>query len=677
MAVLLLGLFPVQAQAHRNGCHRWHSCPSDSGSYVCGDLGYDTYCPGADGSGGSSATDSVDVTAPDMPKVADVYAGAGGKVHATVTAERGSRIEVQEDDPAGWDSRTVAHATATGGAQVITFTADSGSHAYTVTATDVSGNTSDPSSQFTVDVDADAPDISGFAVTGPDAETATARVKFASSEAGGNYRLTVDGRKEHFSGKVRAAGEELGFDLGLPNGSYTARLTITDEAGNARHASTAFRVDIARLVPSLHVEAAPRAHRVQFTVTAPPRSRGTLTVTDSIRRAFTTDADGSAVISVDLPDGNYPAPVAKVTDPYGRTGTGTARPLVIDTIAPALKVTADSHRARYGELTLAVATEAGAEVTVAYRSGADQSFPAFTATGPTATTVRRAVSPATYTVTVTATDGHGNSTVRRLSVRVDDHWTTGEWLAFLLILLLVTALIVGVLVIRRRTRPARQARRARREAERAELERRTRQQREVREYQAATERYERAVHAWEREREQLVRTAEYAAELADGDGAGQDWSDAWGRRKRGEAVRWVTDSEMVEPASDGSSVNSRDTGALVVTDQRVLFIGKTKREWQFAKLQRVEHSGGTTWMQVSNRTRLSGVRYDRTTEETRVAIELAIADAPPGEAPQLGSGPATVLARVRQAIAIHDRDRPRPPRTPEYLRPTDAGNPVR
>jgi hypothetical protein len=29
-----------QTLAHRNGCHRWHSCPSDNGSYVCGDLGY-------------------------------------------------------------------------------------------------------------------------------------------------------------------------------------------------------------------------------------------------------------------------------------------------------------------------------------------------------------------------------------------------------------------------------------------------------------------------------------------------------------------------------------------------------------------------------------------------------------------------------------------------------------
>jgi DNA-binding beta-propeller fold protein YncE len=33
--------------AHKSGCHRWHSCPSDTGSYVCGDLGYDSQCPGS------------------------------------------------------------------------------------------------------------------------------------------------------------------------------------------------------------------------------------------------------------------------------------------------------------------------------------------------------------------------------------------------------------------------------------------------------------------------------------------------------------------------------------------------------------------------------------------------------------------------------------------------------
>lgn len=45
-ALLALALLAAAtAAAHRSGCHRWHSCPSDSGSYVCGDTGHCNYCP--------------------------------------------------------------------------------------------------------------------------------------------------------------------------------------------------------------------------------------------------------------------------------------------------------------------------------------------------------------------------------------------------------------------------------------------------------------------------------------------------------------------------------------------------------------------------------------------------------------------------------------------------------
>lgn len=36
---------PQISYEHQDGCHRWHSCPSDSASYICGDLGFDNYCP--------------------------------------------------------------------------------------------------------------------------------------------------------------------------------------------------------------------------------------------------------------------------------------------------------------------------------------------------------------------------------------------------------------------------------------------------------------------------------------------------------------------------------------------------------------------------------------------------------------------------------------------------------
>jgi len=38
--------------AHQSGCHRWHSCPSDSGAYTCGDLGYPCQYPTYPASGG-------------------------------------------------------------------------------------------------------------------------------------------------------------------------------------------------------------------------------------------------------------------------------------------------------------------------------------------------------------------------------------------------------------------------------------------------------------------------------------------------------------------------------------------------------------------------------------------------------------------------------------------------
>ena len=45
---LVLTLFffvPQISYEHQDGCHMWHSCPSDSDSYICGDLGYDNDCP--------------------------------------------------------------------------------------------------------------------------------------------------------------------------------------------------------------------------------------------------------------------------------------------------------------------------------------------------------------------------------------------------------------------------------------------------------------------------------------------------------------------------------------------------------------------------------------------------------------------------------------------------------
>lgn len=42
---VLTGGWVTGLDAHRFGCYGWHSCPSDHGTYTCGDLGYCAQCP--------------------------------------------------------------------------------------------------------------------------------------------------------------------------------------------------------------------------------------------------------------------------------------------------------------------------------------------------------------------------------------------------------------------------------------------------------------------------------------------------------------------------------------------------------------------------------------------------------------------------------------------------------
>lgn len=55
------------AEAHQSGCHRWHSCPSDTGSYVCGDLGY----PCGGGTGPPAPAAGTDTDADGVPNASD------------------------------------------------------------------------------------------------------------------------------------------------------------------------------------------------------------------------------------------------------------------------------------------------------------------------------------------------------------------------------------------------------------------------------------------------------------------------------------------------------------------------------------------------------------------------------------------------------------------------------
>src|SRR5438093_6762749 len=48
LLIVAVAFTASDARAHRSGCHRWHSCPSDHGTYVCGDTGHCSQCPNND-----------------------------------------------------------------------------------------------------------------------------------------------------------------------------------------------------------------------------------------------------------------------------------------------------------------------------------------------------------------------------------------------------------------------------------------------------------------------------------------------------------------------------------------------------------------------------------------------------------------------------------------------------
>ena len=59
----------MDSYGHRSGCHAVHSCPSDTGSYICGDTGNFSQCPGNDSDDNTDNNDGGDAAAADSTTV--------------------------------------------------------------------------------------------------------------------------------------------------------------------------------------------------------------------------------------------------------------------------------------------------------------------------------------------------------------------------------------------------------------------------------------------------------------------------------------------------------------------------------------------------------------------------------------------------------------------------------
>lgn len=88
LMVLICGVIVIvlgaasPAQAHQDGCHSHHSCPSDTGSYVCGDTGNYSECPGL----AAYALPAVSTTNFVSPEVGSIVNCSAGNWSVSVTS---------------------------------------------------------------------------------------------------------------------------------------------------------------------------------------------------------------------------------------------------------------------------------------------------------------------------------------------------------------------------------------------------------------------------------------------------------------------------------------------------------------------------------------------------------------------------------------------------------------
>lgn len=678
------------ADAHRDGCHRWHSCPSDSGSYICGDLGYDSGCPGTtettepdqsedetvepdlfEDTSGLDLYEDLDLEAPSVSRVSKPVTGPGGKVAFSLVTERGARIAVIEDE------KTVLRTTGTGTKQTISFKAKSGTHTYVVTSTDAAGNTSEPSSPVTVVADATNPPIRNVKAPSPTAQAGAAMFSF-TTEIGAKYTLKVRGQKTINS---TATSSAVSHAFWLANGTYPATLTVTDPTGNASSIKRTLKVSITRPVLTLSRVTAPNAPITTYDVTATPRSRGNLTFPGHRPIAFTVPDNGKTSITAALPDGVYREGTAALTDFAGRQTSVALPAFTLDTAAPALAAAIDTHLAQQGLVKMLIRTERGARLTIT-ATPADQ----VTEAAPVTQAITAAASEVTwqpqlpagaYTISVAASDRYNNTSTTTKPLLVEDPWTAPQIAALVAALAVILLLLAfaATLLWRGRHRIAawrqrRSAMAAQRSAQRAAALARLEYESALAQHRVALAAHARADAVWRDRRKHLSDQAQLARGLAPTQPAGFGLV----RLKPHEGVYATVPATLIEERSRQGHLTlvPVEDGQLVLTTTRLLFVGTKNREWRFANVTGVRISADdAVMMTVTNRKTASGVRaraHGQAWERDHLSILIALTEAA-GERDQL-------IQTTLDELAQHDAARPfepQAPRSPQPLQPTAVG----
>jgi hypothetical protein len=645
--------------AHRDGCHAQHSCPSDSGSYVCGDTGNFSECPYSTLPDATEPeVEEEDWEAPNRPAVSGPKARRGGRLLVTVEAEAGSKLVVKSG------GKVLHRVTANGGRQVMTFKGVNGTRRYAVVATDTSGNTSS-AARFKASADAVAPSLEDASIAVGSPENAYTRLTFASDETA-RYYLTVDGRRVE-TGKSNT--EDKNLAIPLADGRHRLVLKVLDAAGNSRTLKRSVTVRIPHLSPNLETLSEPGERTQRFTIAGTPGSRGTLRIAGkSLPVELKSE---TAEVDLDLPDGDYAAGELTLRDELGRTGTVAVPALTVDTTKPTLRVVQRTNESATGRLVALIAAETGARVVwrLFDSSGEEIEEATYVATDRDRT-VDVDVADGTATLEVEASDGAGNSADDEITATIErDPLTALDWITTLIVLALISGLAALMWRHRRSIkawavsqRHASALRKARRNyaasVQRYELL--------LQQHQAQLSVHHQQLSAWENglnDLERLRRETETAtgAEITE-----STILDV--KVRRGERVYVVVSGSLLEQRTRENVPNLVDVegGRVVITNLRVLFRGHSKkREWAFDKLDRVTHlDPDATLLSVTNRKTLSGVRYDNP-ERTRLLLTVAL-DPTKGRREAVGAV-AAMIRRHRSGRPVEPPPAPLAPVPPAIL----------
>jgi hypothetical protein len=284
--------------------------------------------------------------------------------------------------------------------------APDGVYTLSVTATDAAGNTSAAgSASYTLDTT--APPVPSVVAPPSPAQSLSPSFLVSDTEAGVTFTCTTTP-----SVPLSACGGSVTLDLsGSPDGVYTLSVTATDAAGNTSAAGSASYI-LDTTPPPAPVVSAPASpsnlRTPAFSVTdAESGVAFACSVLPSV--TITTCGATSTLNLTGAPDGVYTLSVT-ATDSAGNTSAAGTATYTLDTTPPATPLVSAPQSPSNVTAPVFAVTEPGSDPSVTLSCAVTGPGPATVTTCGPSTSLNLSSGPdGTYVLTVTATDGAGNT----------------------------------------------------------------------------------------------------------------------------------------------------------------------------------------------------------------------------------------------------------------------------